>query len=422
MKRVLSLIMVVGMLFGVLALASCGDQPEETTTGATTTAATTTEDTTTAESTTTEEATTTETTSATEATTTTEEATTAEPTTAEPTTEATTNETTTTGEVELTEGTTLPAYTRFDFGTNSRVHQENMAKTGISLHDWIVATLSYNKDNVLVEWTEDTMIVYALKDYNEATMLTDRSQFGLYFSDIVSYDFEDSLMPWYGGWANGPYVEPTATTAWRGCHQYMQIRCKNNSTNNMMAVEFGKSVGGFATTQIATNLYLQGGAPTGTEKALTDAWEGKEAYGLSAQLAAINPAKVAGRTAKAMTDFDTFTYDMNFLSHCGRNWTGSYADMVAAVLQAPNGCGGNNWAWFGGAGSEIVSIRFQVLGAGAGNRQAYYGTPYFYARDTRDLIKEGNSIEIDYIIFGSTPEQLDEWQSISEGYTMPAAE
>ena len=70
-------------------------------------------------------------------------------------------------------------------------------------------------------------------------------------------------------------------------------------------------------------------------------------------------------------------------------------------------------------GSEIVSIRFQVLGAGAGNRQAYYNTNYYYARDTRDLIKEGNSIEIDYIIFGSTPAQCDEWISISEGYKMP---
>ena len=411
MKRVLSLIMVVGMLFGVLALASCGDQPEETTTEATTTAATTTEATTT-EATTTEatttEATTTEATT-TEATTT--EATTTEATTTEATTEATTTETTTVAaDTELTTGETLALYTRFDFGTNSRVHQENMAKTGISLHDWIVATLSYNTTNVLIDWTEDSMIVYALKDYDEATMLTDRSQYGLYFSDIVSYDFEDALMPWYGQWANGPYVEPTATTAWRGCHQYMQIRCKNNSTNNMMAVEFGKSVGGFATTQIATNMYLQGGAPTTSVADLLEDWKG-------------SPSDINGtakRTAdKAMSDFDTFTYDMNFLSHCGRNWTGSYADMVAAVLQAPNGCGGNNWAWFGGAGSEIVSIRFQVLGAGAGNRQAYYNTAYYYARDTRDLIKEGNSIEIDYIIFGSTPEQCDEWISISEGYKMP---
>ena len=37
MKRVLSLIMVVGMLFGVLALASCGKDVEETTTEATAT-------------------------------------------------------------------------------------------------------------------------------------------------------------------------------------------------------------------------------------------------------------------------------------------------------------------------------------------------------------------------------------------------
>ena len=403
MKRVLSLIMVVGMLFGVLALASCGKDAEETTTEATTTAATTTEATTT-------EATTTEATT-TEATTT--EATTTEATTTATEATTTASETTTVAEdTELTTGTTIAAYTRFDFGTNSRVHQENMAKTGISLHDWIVATLTYNKDNVLVEWTEDTMVVYALRDYDEATMLTDRSQFGLYFADIVSYDFEDALYPWYGQWANGPYVEPTATTAWRGMHQYMQIRCKNNSTNNIMAVEFGKSVGGFATTQIATNMYLQGGAPTTSVDALTNAWDGTPS----------SVDTVAKRTADPMKDFDTFTYDMNFLSHCGRNWTGSYADMVAAVLQAPNGCGGNNWNWFGGAGSEIVSIRFQVLGAGAGNRQAYYNTAYFYARDTRDLITEGDSIEIDYIIFGSTPEQLDAWQSISEGYKMPAAE
>ena len=172
---------------------------------------------------------------------------------------------------------------------------------------------------------------------------------------------------------------------------------KNNSTNNIMSVEFGKSVGGFATTQIATNMYLQAGAPTNANPN--------------------SPAKdkdTNRQASAAMDEFDTFTYDMNFLAHCGRNWTGSYSDMVAAVLQAPNGCGGNNWNWFGGAGSEIVSMYFHVLGAFSGSRQKQYGSNYYYACDTRDLIKEGNSIEIDYIIFGSTPEQLDEWKSYAE--------
>ncbi len=399
MKRVLSLIMVVGMLLGVLALASCGDEPVETTTEATTTAATTTEATTTAtEATTTAtEATTTATeatTTATEATTTATEATT---TATEETTSATEATTTESQVAEITTGETLPAYTRLDFGTNSRVHQENLAN-GVDLHQWIVDTMTYNSTYVDVKYTEDTMIVYALKDYS-TDLVDTASAYALYFADIVSYDFADDLVSGYGTWSAAPYVDPTATTGWVGRHQYMQIRCKNNSTNNMMSVEFAKTVGGFATTTMAPCMYLQAGAPTTT----TD---------------------LKRSASAAMSDFATFTYDMNFLAHCGRNWAGDYASMVAAVLQNPNGCGSNNWVWFGGA--SVVSLRFHVLGAysstySSSGRAEYFSASHL-ARDSREFIKEGNSIEIDYIIFGSTPEQLDAWKSISEGYKMPAAE
>lgn len=291
----------------------------------------------------------------------------------------------------LTSGETLPLYARFDFGTNTKA--ENLNYT---THEWLVNALSFNMDCIDVEFTEDSVIVTALRDHGHnmtmdpefgETLVSDRWAFSLTFNDIISYDFDNFLMPGFGSWANAPYVKPSADTRWVGKHQYMQIRMRNFTNNNIISVGYSKAIGSFSTTQIASALYLQGGEPATADK--------------------------NGKTAPIDTDWKVYTYDMNFQSHICRNLTGSYAEMVESVVSSPNGCGSNNWNWFGGAGSEIVGLRFDFLG-GQSRTNLVQRQADYYLCDTREFITRGDKVEVDYVIFGSSIKQLDMYRSYAE--------
>ena len=280
MKRILSLIMVVAMLCAVLALVGCGEtEVEETTTEATTTEATTTEATTTEATTT--EATTTEATT-TEATTT--EATTTEATTTEATTtEATTTEATTTSATTPTtiaSGTTVPLYARFDFGTKTKAEDE-----GLTSHEYLVSILKYDADYLAVEFTEDTWVLYATQNYVSGLGV---DTFALCFENIVTYDFDAELIPGWGSWSSAPFTSANVGKSWVGKHQYMQVRMLNSTNNNMMSIHWmAAKDAAWSTAQVASCMYLQGGAPaTAADKKLTAA-----------------PA----------TEFETYVYDVNFL-------------------------------------------------------------------------------------------------------------
>src|SRR5574344_423409 len=204
MKKILSLLLVAVMVFGVIGLVGCKNDPGETSTTTTTKAPVTTTTTTTAPVTTT----------------------------------TTTQGTTTTTEMVTT---TLPMFARFDFGTDT-VAQDNKETS----HEWLVNALSYNKDLITVEFLEDSWKITANKDY-----ATDDASDGysICFDKIVELDYED-LVPGWGTWARYPVNESYVgnPASWEGKHQFMKIRIKNNTVNNMISFGYKGNNGSFGTT------------------------------------------------------------------------------------------------------------------------------------------------------------------------------
>ena len=221
MKKFIALMIAAVMVIGVIGLVGCGKNPDTTTTEAPAPATTT--------STTTEASTTTTT-----------------------TTEATTTASETTTEAVQIQTTTLPAFLRFDFGTDTKAQDDKQTS-----HEWLVNALSYNKDLITVEFLEDSWKITANKDY-----ATDDASDGyaIAFAKIVELDYED-LVPGWGTWARYPvnttYVGNPAS--WEGKHQYMKIRIKNNTVNNMISFGFIGNNGSFGTTFCVSNMYMQGG-------------------------------------------------------------------------------------------------------------------------------------------------------------------
>ena len=335
MKKILSLVMVVAMLVAVLALVGCNDtnKPVDDTTAGTT--AGTTEGTT---------------------------AGTTEGSTTSNTTESTTTSDTTKQD-DTTETTTLPnVFARFDFGTASKGEA-----LGMTSHAYLTEALTYNKDFISVEYTEDTMIVSAVQSHPEMILGEDGKEapggryeitsYALCYEDLVTYDFDDEL---------------------KKEKNFMRFRIKNNTTNNIMSFRWHKSSQDYATTLLATCMYLQGGAPD------------VEDY-------------VAGEhrlTCEASEEFGVYTYDINFLAAMGRHnargeWQGNSYIHMAYNVGVGGSTGSNNWNWMGA--DACTALEFFVLGAYAGSAKS----KAFTYGDTRANIVEGATVEIDYIIFGA---------------------
>ena len=342
MKKILSLVMVVAMLVAVLALVGCDNtkNPDETTTEATTTEATTTEETTTEET----------------------------------TTEETTTETTTT--------TTLyPVFARFDFGTKTKAEDD-----GFTNHEYLKEALTYDAEFISVEYTEDTIIVKALKNHPELVFTSTGGEafdangynaeggysltsYALCFEDIISYDFDDEMKKEKG---------------------IMRIRIKNNTTNNIMAVRWHKAGQSYATTLLASCMYLQGGEPNMID------WINKDNK----------------MTCEPSDVFETYDYNMNDLAALGRFGANKHLNSQSyGLYEYYVYCGGstssNNWNWMGN--EAISAFQFFVLGAYGGS--AASNRYYFTYADTRANIVEGATVEIDYIIFGKDTTELDKFQS-----------
>lgn len=366
MKKFLSLMLAAVMIVAVFAMVGC-DKPETTTPADTTPATTTTAtEATTTEATTTEatttEVTTTEVTTTTQATTTT-----AKPVETTTTTEPVVTTTTAPQPTEVTTGTTLSVFDRFDFGTDSKAQAE-----GETSHEYIVANLTYDDSRVAVRWTEDTVKIYAKKSFDSAAT---RDSYALSFLDIVTYDFDDELVPGWGTWSGAP-MNPG--TSWVGRHQYAKLRILNNTTNNVVSIHWHRAGEGFATTTCAVSMYLQGGAPTTTTN--------------------------HNLTTTATTEWAEYIYDMMFLSSAGREILyGGKTSYMTVVNEAKtrNGYAQNNWNT---ANGNITALNLHFLGA--------YGKDGI--NDTRKNIKMGACVEVDYIIFGSSIEQLEAYKSYME--------
>ena len=293
--------------------------------------------------------------------------------------------------------TTLPLYARLDFGT--KTHAENQKMT---THEYIVGAMTYNSDFLSVEFTEDSMKITAKKDGTFSakgeTATTDDSRyfkrgtntcyynlndFAINFDDLVSYDFEEELRSGYGTWANFPFTFGSVggEDAWRGYHQYMKIRILNPTDNDKIAVQFNNA-SAYASTQF-----------------------------------------MVMSIGKQRTAYDSYIYDLCYAAN--------YASGKGVLLSGQNP--GNNWTWKQNA--TVVGLRFHLLGATCSYANTYLNNvfdegesaatydvyaEYFNRLDSRHLIKEGNSVEIDYIVFGSTPGQLEGYHSYIESSSLAA--
>lgn len=408
MKRLLSLFLVVAMLFAALAMVACGKEKQttESTTTNTTASTTTTENTT---ETTTTEATTTTTT---ETTTTTTETTTTETETTTTTTVDTETTTTTSGTTEtVTSGTTEGIYARFDFGTKTEAEANNLTS-----HEYLKSHLSYNASYLWVDYDEDNMIVYATTDYNYSTMQDSKNNFALIYDDIsADYTFEDpqEIHCGFGTWDNYPYTSANVGVEgrWKGFHQYIKIRFVNASANTKIGFWYkSTSMAAYYTTGVAC-------VPVAAGKTGSDYLNNDDNY-------------------------QVVIYDVINAMNMA---TG------ANELTPENGKGpGNNWIWQG-TSQFVTGLRFHLMGMAAGGNarsgntfakdgtnktddgtgnmiaadgsgkvttwkanEAFTKAKITAALDTRGLIKAGNAIKVDYIVFGSTPEQLLTYKSAAE--------
>ena len=347
MKKFIALMIAAVMVIGVIGLVGCGKNPDTTTTEAPAPVTTT--------STTTEASTTTTT-----------------------TTEATTTVSETTTEAVQIQTTTLPAFLRFDFGTDTKAQDDKQTS-----HEWLVNALSYNKDLITVEFLEDSWKITANKDY-----ATDDASDGyaIAFAKIVELDYED-LVPGWGTWARYPvnttYVGNPAS--WEGKHQYMKIRIKNNTVNNMISFGFIGNNGSFGTTFCVSNMYMQGGDDKLTCEP-SDEWA-VYYYDVGKCCQVSSYAYGAGRNNS--TDIGVAT---------------SFTQWVE--LYGPtNAYNGLNWTTVGG---PCGGLKFNLLGA-----EKYHSRVPTWC-DSRANIKKGATVEVDYIFFGSTIEQLEACKSKME--------
>ncbi len=343
MKKFIALLIAVIMVVGVVGLVGCKGGDNETTT------------TTTTESTKQTTTTTTEATTTTTTTTTTETTTTAETTTAMVT-------------------TTLPMYTRFDFGTASKAVDEK--KTS---HEWLVENVSYNKDFLDIEFLEDSWKISSKKAYASDAAAT---SWTISFDAMLSLDFEDVLMPAWGTWKEYPHntAKVGVEGQWQGYHQYVKIRLRSNSVNNMIGFSWQTGTNPYATTMTVSNMYLDGGIDNKTRTA-NENWF-TETYDISLCQALASNKAGSDTAGNAMGRDTKFSYYLEQVKQ------GKYN-------------AGNNWNWQ--QGKEITGLRFNLLGAVSSG-----------ACDSRENIKAGDWVEIDYIVFGSTPEQLETYKSKSE--------
>ena len=378
MKKFLSLLLVAVMVFGVIGLVGCKGGQNETTTTTTTTQGAQTTTTTTKETTTTVGTTTTTTTTAT----TPKETTTTTTTTTATTPKETTTPTTTTTEPIAT--TTLPAFVRFDFGKDTRAADE-----GLTSHDWLVENLTYNKEYLVLEFLDDSWKIWVKKGYDKNA---GRYSWMLQFDNLLSLDFEGALQSCWGTWNGYPYSSGNVGRSWQGHHQYMKIRIKNPTENNMISF-WWKSVDNYNTAKVASNMYLQGGVGKKTCEP-TEEWK-TYIYDITlCVVLASNYGRVDRYPKGVQEDINKGRYDK------------AHVPFTRVIECAASGDynGSNNWCWT--SGQQTSGIQFSFVGATSVNNAA--------SCDSRDNIKKGTWVEVDYVIFGSTPEQLEAWKSKSE--------
>lgn len=359
MKKFWSLLLVVVMVLAVLAVAAgCGEEKNPETTAQTTTVKATDATTTTEKATT---VVTTEQTTTTETTTTTEKVTTKETTTEKVTTETTTTETTKATEPPVVTTTGAPIFARFDFGTKTYAEDN-----GLTTNEYLMSILAYDESRLQITFKEDSWEIWTKKAGTSADGAVD---FALRFDDLVTFDFDDELKT--GGAPN---------------HRYVKMRLIHNTTNNMMGIAFrSTSDGGWYTTTMASNMYI------------------------------VQDGNYAKTSAQAKSeDWIVRIYDMLLCSSfasgkyaSGINKNSTFKQQVAAVEAAGGSIPGNNWSW--GGGKQQQGLRFNFFCG-----TSTYNSSEIKDADTRANVERGAYVDVDYVVFGSSTDQLATYKSYME--------
>ena len=274
------------------------------------------------------------------------------------------------------QSTVVPVFARFDFGTNSKAEA-----LGVTSHEYLVNALFYDENFISVSYTEDTLIMTALQNHPEIITEYDENgdlvevpgeryttiSYALRFDNLITYEFNDHLTKE---------------------KNFMKIRIKNSSTNNIMSFQFIDTIRtSYTTTMAAICMYMQGGAPT-----------------------MVGDHKL---TASPSNQFETYTYDINLLAYLARSnhrgdpQANSYLSLMEYVANGGS-INSNHWNWISPDG-EVCGLRFYVLGAYGGSAD----TVGFAYADTRANIVKGATAEIDYIIFGMK-DNIDSYTSYME--------
>ena len=326
--------------------------------------------------------------------------------------------------IQNVETTTLPVFARFDFGTDTYAEEQ-----GLTSHEYLTSVLAYDESCLKVNFEEDYWDVWTIAAYDAENEVTEsfglrNNRFALIFNDIVTFDFDDEIVIGYGGYNGTPYnsVGNIDVQTWSGRHQYMQVRLVNNTTNNIWSIRFIKTGdGAYFTTCVMGNLYLQGGEPTSSSD--------------------------YRRTCEKSSEWATYTYDFFLASGLssgrghsairhneqeagGKTWIEGYPDNwfdYKAYVYAHGDPGGTNVLW--GIGKSFTALELNIFSGcykyGLGDKPSEmsdddwvkWTTAHDHIKlacDTRENIIAGMNIKLDYLIFGCSPGQLDNYKSYIE--------
>jgi hypothetical protein len=153
----------------------------------------------------------------------------------------------------------------------------------------------------------------------------------------------------------------------------MKIRLKNESKNTMISA-WWSTTGSYYTTMVLGNMHVD-----------------------------INSS-----------DYKTYTYDLQYCAGLASGKsanTTTEASFAAYVAQNNGVLPGNNWV--GQHAYQVLGLQFHLLGS--------YSSFYPAACDTRSLIVQGARMEVDYMVFGSSTEQLDGYHSYIESSALAGA-
>ena len=185
----------------------------------------------------------------------------------------------------------------------------------------------------------------------------------------------------------------------------MKVRLINNSINNMIGFCWSISESpGYYTTLRTSNLYLDGGAGVETTTAKADVWQ-EYVYDVlyTSSLCSNRPASTIEKgSVKVGENFETVA------NSC------SFADFNKIFSANTNFIGSNNWGWKAGSGAdvELAGIYFFLLGAmDSGDNDYGYNNANC---DSRNNVKAGAWVEVDYILFGSSVDELNAYTSYIE--------